>query len=279
MIRNTFCHVPGIGEITERKLWASGIDSWDACLSRARNPLPGKRAESLLRVVRESEDHYRLKDARYFSDRLPSHISWRLFPDFRDELAYLDIETTGLSEWDHSITTISLYDGRSVFHYVQGRNLEAFEADVDRYKVLVTFNGKCFDIPFINGYFRTTLKHAHIDLRYVLKSLGISGGLKGCERQLGIGRGELEGVDGYFAVLLWNEYVQNGNPRALETLLAYNMEDTVNLERLMVTAYNLKLKGTPFEASHRLPSPSSPVIPFEPDRDTIDRIKRRMFRP
>ena len=275
MLLNTFCHIPGIGEVTEKRLWSSGLHSWDIRFDQDPMPLSGKRGENLRAFIEESKERVREGNARYFADLLPPHLHWRLFPEFRDSMAYLDIETTGLDTWDHTITTISLYDGNNLFHYVQGKNLGDFENDIERYKVLVTYNGKCFDIPFIQWYFRTTLDHVHIDLRYVLRSLGYSGGLKGCERQLGIDRGELEGVDGFFAVLLWNEFHRTGNEKALETLLAYNMEDTVNLEQLMVMAYNLKLKDTPFAQSHSLALPFPPAIPFRADRKTIEIIRRR----
>ena len=92
----------------------------------------------------------------------------------------------------------------------------------------------------------------------------------------GIYRGELDGVDEYFAVMLWNEYLRNKNPKALETLLAYNIQDVVNLETLMVLAYNLKLKETPFMESHLLESPSAPGYPFKPDLETIEKVKMEM---
>ncbi|MBW1902718.1 MAG: ribonuclease H-like domain-containing protein [Deltaproteobacteria bacterium] len=91
-------------------------------------------------------------------------------------------------------------------------------------------------------------------------------------------RGDLNNVDGYFAVLLWYDFLQNTNQKALETLLAYNIEDTVNFETLMVLAYNIKLKGTPFFQAHQLTEPTHPNIPFEADRQTIDSIKRQIFR-
>jgi uncharacterized protein YprB with RNaseH-like and TPR domain len=118
-----------------------------------------------------------------------------------------------------------------------------------------------------------------IDLRYVLKSLGYSGGLKGCEAQLGIDRGDLTGVDGFFAVLLWNDYVQSGNEKALETLLAYNIEDVVNLETLMVMAYNMKVRETPFGQRLQIDLPARPEIPFNPHPATIQWLKdREVFR-
>ncbi|NLT67642.1 MAG: exonuclease, partial [Acidobacteria bacterium] len=68
------------------------------------------------------------------------------------------------------------------------------------YKLIVTYNGKCFDIPFIEYYFGIKLDCAQIDLRYVLSSLGIKGGLKGCEKRLGIQRPPgMEELDGFFA--------------------------------------------------------------------------------
>ena len=94
------------------------------------------------------------------------------------------------------------------------------------YEVLVSYNGKSFDVPVIERFFNITLDKAHIDLRYVLNFLGFKGGLKGCESQLGLSRSKLDGVNGYMAVLLWNLYQQTGERRALETLLAYNIMDT-----------------------------------------------------
>ena len=99
-------------------------------------------------------------------------------------------------------------------------------------------------------------------MRYLLRSLGYTGGLKGCEKKAGIDRGELDGLDGYSAVLLWNDYQRNKNPKSLETLLAYNIQDVVNLENLMVLSYNLKLKETPFIQSHHISSPTQLEIPF-----------------
>jgi len=106
----------------------------------------------------------------------------------------------------------------------------------------------------MESYFGIELDQVHLDLRYNLRSLGYTGGLKGCERKAGIDRGDLEGVDGYFAVLLWDDYQRNKNEKALKSLLAYNIQDVVNLETLMVLSYNLKLKDTPFTATHQTTS-------------------------
>jgi uncharacterized protein YprB with RNaseH-like and TPR domain len=86
----------------------------------------------------------------------------------------------GLESWSNQTTTIAVYDGTSIFTYVQGQNLDQFKEDIQKYKVLVTYNGKCFDVPFLQSSFGIKVNQVHIDLRYVLKSLGYTGGLKGC---------------------------------------------------------------------------------------------------
>ena len=180
------------------------------------------------------------------------------------------------STFVESITTIALYDGRSVFHYVNGYDLDDFKRRIPQYDVLVTYNGKCFDVPFIERYFSIKLNQAHIDLRYVLGGLGFTGSLRTCEKNLGIGRGELEGIDGFFGVLLWEDYKRNHNDRTLETLLAYNVADVLNLEKLLTMAYNLKLKDTPFLSSHLIDSPPERENPFRADARTVRRIADRL---
>jgi hypothetical protein len=215
-------------------------------------------------------------DAHFFCERLASCDQWRIFSHFRESTAYIDIETTGLGE-DAEITTIALYDGKEVFHYVNGRNLTDFIEDIGRFSVLVSYNGKGFDVPFIENFFNIRLNQAHIDLRFVLARLGFRGGLKGCEKQLGIDRGALDGVDGSFAVSLWHQYDRYNDEKALETLLAYNIEDTVNLERLLVEAWNRNLGRTPFAEDLLLPFPEAPRLIFQPDLDCVARIRRQFY--
>ena len=276
MLEQTFCHIPGIGAKTEQGLWAAGISCWREVAGHPQ--LPPRRATVLTQHASESLDRLQARDLPFFTERLPNNQHWRLFPHFRDRLAYLDIETTGLGAPGDHITTIALYDGTSIRHYVHGDNLPAFKQDIRAYDLLVTFNGKGFDVPFIESYFGMRLSTPHIDLRYVLASLGYRGGLKLIERTLGFDRGDLADVDGYFAVLLWQDYVRKKNRAALETLIAYNMVDTVNLEALMVLAYNLKIAQTPFAESLRLPASTAPSIPFVPDGPTVTRLQRDYYR-
>lgn len=273
MLEQTFVHIPGIGAVSEKRFWEAGIHSWNDFMKNYPPRLSRPKRDRMLACLETSRQQAESGNAKYFSDLLPGSLQWRFFPEFRDATVYLDIETTGLDNWGNDITTIAMYDGRTIKYFINGRNLTDFVDEIERYRVLVTYNGKCFDVPFLERYFKIKLRHAHIDLRYVLASLGYKGGLKGCEARLGIDRGELAGIDGFFAVLLWHDYEKNKNHEALETLLAYNVADVLNLEHLMVLAYNLKLRETPFGGC-RLPVPSLPENPFSADRETVAKIKR-----
>ena len=274
MLSATFCHIPGVGSATERNLWAQGITSWKL-LQQTPDIVPRVSRHEILRVLDESVRALEF-DPGFFARLLKTKDLWRLFPHFRTSSAYLDIETTGLGD-DAEITTIALYDGSHVKTYINGRNLDEFVDDIQPFKVLITYNGISFDLPFIERFFRIKLDHASIDLRYVLARLGCRGGLKGCEKQMGINRGTLDGIDGSFAVCLWREYERYNNLAALETLLAYNIEDTVNLERLMVEAYNRNIADTPFSNAFILPYPDPPRILFQPDQDVVTAIKQQMY--
>jgi uncharacterized protein len=81
-----------------------------------------------------------------------------------------------------------------------------------------------YHVSFIEQFFGIKLDQVHIDLRFVLKSLEFSGGLKGCERQLGIDRGELSDIDGYYAVFLWEQYKRTGNLFPIDVMTNRNLQ-------------------------------------------------------
>jgi uncharacterized protein len=275
MLRQTFLHVPGIGPKTEQRFWTAGVDDWNAFFDDASLKLSASKRAGIVDVLTESMRQLDRRDPGFFARRIPASQQWRLFSEFRGQTAYLDIETTGL-EANCTISTIAVYDGSTMVTYVQGQNLADFIGDIRRYKLLVTYNGKCFDVPVIERYFGITLDQAHIDLRYVLAGLGLKGGLKRCEAQLGMNRGDLEDIDGLFAVVLWKAYLRNGDEQALETLLAYNLQDAINLEPLMVTAFNLNLRQTPFDRRFRLAMPQPPTNPIHAHRRTIARYRNEV---
>lgn len=79
------------------------------------------------------------------------------------------------------------------------------------------------------------------DLMYDCWRCNLKGGFKAVEQQLGIPR-QLQGINGWDAVLLWQRYRNYGDGKALATLLKYNEEDVVNLkvlrEKLSISGYS-----------------------------------------
>ena len=153
-------HIQSIGAVTEQKLWNSGINNWYAFSDDVSIPLSGKRKYLLQKGIDESRQHLYQNNPVYFSKCLPANQSWRFFPEFRDSTVYLDIETTGLDRHYQSITTIALYDGHEIKTYDDIFVSVNFLDEIDRYKDIVTYNGKSFDILIIENFFNIKLNHA-----------------------------------------------------------------------------------------------------------------------
>jgi len=234
MLKQTFLHLPGIGENTERKLWNSGVGCWtDFIAAHADGKLRGRKTEQSIRDVIESIKRYEGGDWNFFDKCVPSIHKWRAFNEFHGKVLYVDIETTGFMD-DDCITVIGTYDGKEAKSFIAGVNLEDAVDEIEAHPLIVTFNGAQFDMPAIRRRFRHSFfNHVHVDLRFPLKRLGFAGGLKKIEKDFHIERSErTRGLDGWDAVRLWREY-QRGHDRALELLVEYNIEDIKNLEPLM----------------------------------------------
>ena len=226
MLRRTFIHVSGIGEVTERRLWRSGVTCWEDFLQRAERP--DQRLE-----IEASQRAYERGHWSFFEQALPAAHKWRAAADCADRVAFVDIETTGGNGPD-DLTVLGVYDGHEVRSFVAGENLEQAQACLEQFALLVTYNGALFDLPIIRRRFPCYLFNSiHVDLRYPLHRLGYRGGLKRVEQQAGLARREdTRGLDGWDAVRLWREW-QSGSGDARELLLAYNAEDVRNLKPLL----------------------------------------------
>ncbi|MGE0679944.1 MAG: ribonuclease H-like domain-containing protein [Candidatus Binatia bacterium] len=271
MLKHTFQHIHGIGEKTEKRIWREGITSWETFLDEhQRTTLPQWQRDMACWELEASLRALERRDAAYFNVKLTPSLHWRLYSEFGQRIAYLDIETTGEMNGESTITVIGLYDGVAPRVYVQGQNLARFVEDIAEFTLLVTYNGKQFDLPVIRQELGAPLEQAHIDLRYPLATLGYKGGLKKIERTVGLEReGPLASLDGWCAVWLWR-YHQYGIPGALETLLRYNLEDVIHLPALLALVYNSRIQQAPFSLEPISPSPL-PDIPFGFDEAIIHR--------
>ena len=242
MLLHTFRHVRGIGPTRERALWASGCRTWEDMVSgQVRECLTKSLRNSVPKQIDRDLIAFKQGDIRFLAGRLAPKEHWRFYRHFKENAVFLDIETTGMDPESSIVTVIGVHspkDGTRVF--IDGFNLDEFPGYIGEFDILVTFNGATFDVPFLHStFYDLELPPAHIDLRWLARSVGLSGGLKNIERQIGIARPEaVSEISGFDAVILWKHYRRNNDESFLRRLVRYNLEDTVNLERLVAECCN-----------------------------------------
>jgi uncharacterized protein len=239
LLRHSFLHLPGFSVDDEEELWAAGVRDWSDAIASDHVTADQKR------ILEDSTAELNARNAIYFDEQFRAGERWRLLPDFDKETAFLDIETTGLGG-EAYMTMCGILDSTGFRAYVRGDNLDQLADDLNQYKIVVTFNGITFDVPWIRRELGPTLVNAaHVDLRYVLANVGLKGGLKKIEKAVGLDRGDdLSLLSGRDAITLWN-MAQDGEPNAMETLIRYNAEDVASLPLLAEYAYGQNSVGTP----------------------------------
>lgn len=170
--------------------------------------------------------------------------------------AYLDIETS----YSNKLTVIGVYiaESRTLVQMVgDAITPDKLIEHLDGVKTIYTYNGNRFDIPVIDQHLGVNLRKSHesCDLMYDCWRQNLKGGLKAVEKALGIARC-IFGKNEDDPRLLWRRYRLHMDNDALERLLYYNREDTVNLvfleDRLKNGYKNKKLSEVPVESYLRL---------------------------
>jgi len=246
MIRSSFIFLPKISNKKEQNIWKQGINIWDDFLKAKNIKGISKRAKIFYDTkIRKAIEELKKDNSYYFQKLLPNTETWRLYEYFKDECCFLDIESY---EHGKNITIIGLYDGFETKTMVKNMNLDMnrLKKELEKYKLLITFNGSSHDIPNINKYFPETIPNiAHIDLRHACNKIGLKGGLKMIEEKVGIIRPiHLKAYGGDNPIDLWRAFLASGDKEYLDLLVQYNEEDIVNLKPLMEIVYK-KLKIQP----------------------------------
>lgn len=209
--------------------------------SRGLAPESGRRAASAALLARRTVARPpQPVEALTLARLLRPSEHWRLYPDLREGARFIDIETLGLAPTD-PITLVGISDGYFSTVLVRGRDLtreRLWEALADA-RLLVTFCGATFDVPRLRAAFPglPAWDLPHVDLAVLGRRVGLRGGLKAVERQLGRrrpqGLRELAGAD---AVRLWEAY-QAGDRAALTRLTQYCRADTEALQAIAPRIY------------------------------------------
>ncbi len=238
MIKSTFLFLPKIKQGKEISLWKQGIKDWDDFLSKRKIKGISQRLKKAYdRMILEAKKALHENNSEYFTDKLPTTETWRLYEHFREEAVFLDIEASSATSTNSYLTVIGLFDGLSTKTMVRDINLDmdAMKEELKKYKLLITFNGSSFDLPYLNKKHPGLLPNIpHIDLRHVCNKVGLKGGLKDIEKQLGIRRENIiiERLYGGDPFKLWRMFKGSGDDYYLKLLVEYNEEDVINLKRI-----------------------------------------------
>ncbi|WP_267163316.1 ribonuclease H-like domain-containing protein [Halovenus salina] len=227
-VENCFLGAEGVGRTIEQRLWSQGITRWEGFRPTA-DGIGEIRAERIESFIDDGERALERGNVDFFDQRFPDGCGWRLYESFREQACFFDIETTGLDHRTSVVTTVTLHQDGDTRTLVRDDDLtdETLRAAFEDAGLLVTFNGARFDVPFLESSFDLSLDQPHIDLMPTARKIGLSGGLSEVEQELGITR-DLPDVDGREAVRLWHEH-ERGVDGALDRLVEYNREDTVNM--------------------------------------------------
>ncbi|MCL5102758.1 MAG: ribonuclease H-like domain-containing protein [Armatimonadetes bacterium] len=166
-----------------------------------------------------------------------------------DEVVFLDLETTGLSMTPvFLIGTMECRDHGFVFKQYLARDyseevsiLAAFAVRLKNTRLLITFNGKCFDVPYLQG--RAVARgvclherHHHLDLLHEARRI-YRKSLPNCKlqtlEQMVCGRYREDDIPGAEIPRAYHEFVRTGNANKIGRIMQHNLYDLLTMADLM----------------------------------------------
>lgn len=195
----------------------------------------------------------------------------------------LDIEATGLDPSKCRVCLVALLvrteNGVRITqflaenHYEEHLVLEATADFLERENIgyLITYNGRAYDIPFINRRLELNYSDRYIDLfdfdlyRYLSKGTDLrkrAGSLRqmAVEDHYGIFSDRRDTITGRESVTLFNEYALTGSSTIEKVILTHNREDVLQLHRLMFLALDEAADFDAAMAQHGFPSSDGRLV-------------------
>ncbi len=156
-----------------------------------------------------------------------------LYKEFKEDALCLDVETT---RYNGPISLVGMYkpkDGEiDYISLIRGHNLSALNVKkaLQDCKLLITYNGLKHDLPRLKAEFPNSMPRniRTIDIFLLAKHLQLGTSLDVLENTLNIERPDNITQKGR-AIYLWQRYKNISDQNALQSLLDYNRQDTINL--------------------------------------------------
>jgi uncharacterized protein YprB with RNaseH-like and TPR domain/predicted nuclease with RNAse H fold/dephospho-CoA kinase len=281
----TFQHLPGIGRKKELEFWRSGISGWDDLKLTKDNQLELfddiQNPNKILSELDRSYFALETANTEYFARLLPKFEYYRILLNFPENTLFLDIETTGLSRFYDNITIIGWSIENKYNIYIKGEKPEKLYNAFLTAKAVVTFNGSIFDIPFMKQEFpKLEIPYCHLDLRFLSRRVGFSGGQKQIENKIGFIRPtEIRQIKSESAPILWYRY-RMGEEEALKQLIFYNYFDIEGMKFILDYLVSKLLKQdeipVPYLSLHRfyLNAKTLSIKSFEHSQGKTIRIRK-----
>lgn len=194
---------------------------------------------------------------REFEDKIYIPDSLREYSKDK-RMVFFDVETLGLNPQFYPIILIGMsYEesGKYIVEQFFAEDILEEEDILNQFKqkitpsdILVTYNGKNFDVPYINKRMERygldfSLNNEHLDVichvRPNKKKLGLeSCSLKSVERYLNLNREDT--IDGAESIKLYNRYARSKEENVKHKIMLHNFEDVYNLPGILKIFDNIE---------------------------------------